>query len=668
MPRDIPVGNGNLLVAFDKNYILREFYFPHVGQESHTKGESFRFGVWVNGKFSWLPDGWQISMNYLDDTLVTNVELINTKLNIRIIANDLVDFHENIYVKKLSIENLSNEIQEVRVFLCHDFHIYGNDIGDTAVFRPEVNGLLHYKGERYFLMNACANNKCGIDQFATGNKEHGSLEGTWRDAEDGVLSRNPVAQGSVDSVIAIHLRLKPKGKDTCSYWICAGRNWEEVLILNKVIWEKTPELILKRTSDYWKLWVDKEELNYDLLPDKIAWLYKRSLLIMRTQIDNNGAIIAANDSEVIQFNRDTYSYMWPRDGAIVTYALDLAGYLVPSRNFFNFCLRVMEKEGYFLHKYTPCGALASTWHPWLKDKELQLPIQEDETALVIWALWKHYDIFRDIEFIRPLYKPLIKNGADFMLRYRDKKTKLPLPSHDLWEERYGIHTFTVGAVYGGLVAAANFTRAFGETEVSEKYSSGALEMRKSMDKFLYLQDEKRFARMINFKKDGKIEVDNTLDASLSGIFMFGAYDVNDEKVTNTMQQIYEKLWCKTDVGGIARYENDSYHRVSNDIPGNPWFVTTLWLAQYYIAQAKTKAELDKAIGIMEWVARHALPSGVLAEQVDPYTNEPISVSPLTWSHATFVIVAHEYLQKLLELEKCEMCGQSKYSKKRYFSR
>ena len=668
MPRNIPVGNGNLLVAFDHNYILREFYFPHVGQESHTKGEPFRFGVWVNGRFSWLPDGWQISMNYLEETLVTNVVLVNTQLNIRIIANDLVDFHENIYVKKLTVENLDNEPQEVRIFLSHDFHIYGNDIGDTAVFRPEVNGLLHYKGERYFLINACASNKCGIDQFATGNKEQRSLEGTWKDAEDGLLSRNPVAQGSVDSTIAVHLRLQPKAKDVCTYWICAGRNWEEVFVLNKIIWDKTPELILKRTSGYWKLWVNKEDLNYDLLPDKISWLYKKSLLIMRTQIDNNGAIVAGNDSDVVQFNRDTYSYVWPRDGALVAHALDLAGYLGLSRSFFDFCLRVMEKEGYFLHKYTPCGALASSWHPWLKENALQLPIQEDETALVIWALWKHYDIFRDIEFIRPFYKPLIKNAADFMLRYRDHKTKLPLPSYDLWEERYGVHTFTLGAVFGGLMAAANFTEAFGEIDLAKRYKDGALEIKEAMSEYLYLRKEKRFTRMINFRKDGEIEVDNILDASLCGIFMFGVYDVNNQKVTDTMQQVYEKLWCKTEVGGIARYENDPYYRVSDKVPGNPWFVTTLWLAQYYIARSKTKTELDKAIDIMEWVAAHALPSGVLAEQVNPYTNEPVSVSPLTWSHATFIIVVHEYLQKLLELEKCEMCGQSKYSKKRYFSR
>ena len=71
------MGNGNILVAFDKDYLLREFYFPHVGEESHTKGEPFRLGLWVNGKFSWVPDGWKIRKDYLDDTMVTDVELLS---------------------------------------------------------------------------------------------------------------------------------------------------------------------------------------------------------------------------------------------------------------------------------------------------------------------------------------------------------------------------------------------------------------------------------------------------------------------------------------------------------------------------------------------------------------------------------------------------------------
>ena len=35
----------------------------------------------------------------------------------------------------------------------------------------------------------------------------------------------------------------------------------------------------------------------------------------------------------------------------------------------------------------------------------------------------------------------------------------------------------------------------------------------------------------------------------------------------------------------------------------------------------------------------------MAEQVDPFTNAPLSVSPLTWSHAAFVSTVHEYLAR-----------------------
>jgi len=52
MPRDLPVGNGQVLVNFDSRYFLRDFYFPHVGQENQTLGHPNRFGVWVDGWFS----------------------------------------------------------------------------------------------------------------------------------------------------------------------------------------------------------------------------------------------------------------------------------------------------------------------------------------------------------------------------------------------------------------------------------------------------------------------------------------------------------------------------------------------------------------------------------------------------------------------------------------
>ena len=144
------------------------------------------------------------------------------------------------------------------------------------------------------------------------------------------------------------------------------------------------------------------------------------------------------------------------------------------------------------------------------------------------------------------------------------------------------------------------------------------------------------------------KLDMTVDAAMYSCFAFAGISTRDSKVKATMEAIKEKLWIKTDVGGLARYENDYYHQVSHDlanVPGNPWFICTMWLAQYDIANARHQEDLRDAVKILEWVADHALPSGALAEQVHPYTNEPLSVSPLTWSHATFVTCVLEYLDK-----------------------
>jgi len=85
------------------------------------------------------------------------------------------------------------------------------------------------------------------------------------------------------------------------------------------------------------------------------------------------------------------------------------------------------------------------------------------------------------------------------------------------------------------------------------------------------------------------------------------------------------------------------------VPGNPWFITTLWLADWYAVIAQEPEDLKPALKLLEWVASHALPSGVLAEQVNPYTNAPLSVSPLTWSHAAYIATVQSYLEAAARL-------------------
>ena len=117
MPRDIPLGNGSLLVNFDRTYQLRDIYWPHVGQENHTAGHPFRFGVWVDGAFRWVADeGWTRTLDYEDATLLSRVELRHPDLGVRLECRDAVDFHENLYLRRIEVHNESDRRREVRFF------------------------------------------------------------------------------------------------------------------------------------------------------------------------------------------------------------------------------------------------------------------------------------------------------------------------------------------------------------------------------------------------------------------------------------------------------------------------------------------------------------------------------------------------------------------------
>ncbi len=646
--RDIPVGNGSLLVTFDDKYQIRDVYFPHVGQENHSEGFPFRFGVWADGEFSWIyEDEWRRELKYLPETLVTDVGLTNEILGLRIVCNDTVSSHENIFLRRIRVENLFERQREVRVFLHQDFRIYENKVGDTAFYDPESLSLIHYKKHRYFLINTAPH----FEKFSTGRKAFREQEGTWRDAEDGVLSGGAKTEGSVDSTVQMNFTLAPKETYEFYYWIAAATSYEEACRLNAHILSRKPANFLAYTQNYWQAWVNKNDTDFDGLPENIVDFYKRSLLIINTQVDRDGAILAANDSDVTERATDHYSYLWTRDGAFVANALDLAGYVHLARNFFRICFDIVHRDGYFLQKYNSDGTVASGWHTsWdISGEKSQLPIQEDETALVVWALWEHYDRYRDLEFVHRMYPKLVVKCADFMVGFRHEETGLPAPSWNLWEDRRGIHTFTCASVVAGLKAAANFARLFAETDRAEVYETAADEITGAMREHLYSREKGRFMRALHFHSDDVYEPDWTIDASLFGTFYLGAFAADDEMVRNTMRAVEKNLWVNTEIGGVARFQNDGYVRVSEKTTGNPWFICTLWLADYRIAIAESKKDLRGALEILDWTTKRALASGVLAEQINPLNGEHISVSPLTWSHSTFVATTQNYLRKLSQI-------------------
>src|SRR5260370_1920503 len=577
MPRDLLIGNGPLVVAFDSRYRLADIYFPHVGQENHS-GSPFRFGVWADDKLSWVEgDDWQRRLTYLRETLVTDVDCVNEDLGLRLRCYDVVDADANIYLRKIVVRNLRSEPREVKLFFHHDFHLYGSANSDTAMFDPDSRSIIHYKSKRYFLMNIASDNAHGIEEFACGRSGIGDSEGTWRDAEDGKLSMNAIQQGAVDSTISISLSLEPNASATAFYWICAGVRYGDVLDLDRYVLQETPARLIARTASLWYTWVNKSGEDLRALPEEIIELYRRSILIIRAHCDRDGGIIAACDSDIEWGHNDHYSYVWPRDAAFVSDAVDRAGFPQVARQFLSYANDTISNSGYFLHKYTPDGSLAPSWNPWFRGGHKQLPIQEDETALIVWLLARPYDRNRDLDCVRAVYKRLVLQTTEFMIAFRDPKTGLPLPSFDIWEERQGVFTFTCSAVCAAMNAAAELASLFNEQERRERCLSVAAEIRDAMVRHLWIEDEGRFARGL-VARDVQIQLDRTIDASAFATFYLGVFPAESAMVEGTMRAIRDKLWIQTEAGGLARDENDAYQRaadVGSNISGDPCLICPL---------------------------------------------------------------------------------------------
>ncbi len=654
MSRPLVLGNGRILVALDGELSIRDFTFPFVGLLNHLSGHRIRIGVWCDGRFAWMSDsGWTRDLRYEADTLVTSARCEHRDMALSVTLSDCVLHRDDILLRRFVIRNHAAHDRDVRIFLSHDFHIAETDIGDTAFYNPYVDAVIHYKRDNYFLISGSGSNE-GIYQYTTGIKGFKGAEGTWRDAEDGVLSMNPVEQGSVDSTLSFRAAVPANGDGTVRSWICAGRTMAEVTILHNHLLRAGFDTLLEQTSNYWIAWTrsQSEASRLEALPIEAADLFRRSLLTIRTQIDNRGAIVAANDSDIMETARAHYSYMWPRDGALVAHALDRLRYQDITRRFFQFCSDALPPDRpALMHKYSADGSWGATWHPWKVGNQNEIPFQQDSTALVIWSLWQHYSRYRDLEFAEPLYRDLVVPAADFMVTYRDPATGLPLPSYDLWEERRGVNAYTCGTVFGALCAAAEFATLFHDPQ-AKAYAAAAEQVREGISAHLWDEGVSRFARRLIIDPDGSVERDLTVDAAVYGLFAFGAFAATDERIERTMRQTLSRLWVQTDIGGLARYENDYYFRRSEDtshVPGNPWIICTLWAAQYYIARAKEPRDLEAPLGLLMWATRRCTPSGVLPEQVHPYTGEHLSVAPLTWSHAEFVSTTLLYLDKLDEL-------------------
>ncbi|MEO7364250.1 MAG: glycoside hydrolase family 15 protein [Candidatus Saccharimonadales bacterium] len=631
MGRPVVLSNGQLFVGLDESGLVHDFYYPYVGLENLTNARSsqHKIGVWVDGQFSWTNDGsWSISVDFEDDALISGIEMHSDALQISLTLQDYIDPDYNALVRHITVLNRAENERDVRIFMHQVFQISRMGRADTAMYVPDDHYLLDYKGRYCLLIAGKWADDTDFDQYAVGNYAMEGKDGTFKDAEDGELSNNPVEHGGVDSVIRFQKRLPSMEPTTLDYWIVAAASQNDCQKIHNGFKTAPMEDRLLEARLFWSNWTLQTGVA---LPVENQRSLKHSLLIVKAHCDERGSVLASGDSSIFNYGRDYYCYCWPRDAAYALWPLIRLGHFEEARRFFSFARDTMHPDGYLLHKYQPDRAVGSTWHPLVHGRRKELAIQEDETASVLFMINEFYEASQDLTTVNALYHTFVAPCANFMTEFIDKQTGLPHASYDLWEEKFLTSTYTVSVVIAGLLAAAKLAMAVESPDDAAKWQKAAHAIRDKLD-LLYDADSGAFVKGYLLQDDGSLQYDKTMDiSSLYGVYMYSGMALDDPRLTSTASQAEQRILNTSPIGGVIRYEDDNYF-LTKPYKGNPWVVSTLWLAQYYAGVGA----LDKAQPLLQWALDRELPSGTLSEQYDPENGQLLSVVPLVWSHAEMI--------------------------------
>lgn len=640
MARPIVLGNGSMFVGLNEYGLVHDFYYPYVGLENLTTSRMsyHRIGIFVDEVFSWVDDGrWERSVDFRDSALISRISMQNNELGVRIEFEDYIDAQYDVFLRSIKMTNLSDRTREIRLFMHQVFQISPGGRADTAFYEPKDGYILDYKGRCCLLTYGQSESGTQFDQYSIGNFGIEGKEGTYKDAEDGMLSGNAIEHGGVDSVIGFTQFFEPKGSQRFDYWVVAADSQVTAERIHKTVLASTPYARLKMAEDYWKNWLQIAENSLEHVPEEDRVMIRKSLLIAKAHVDRRGGVIASGDSSIYNYGRDYYSYVWPRDGAYVFWPMVQLGYVDEPKRFFEFCRDVLNRDGYLMHKYQPDRAIGSSWHPLVHGDRAELAIQEDETAIVLVLLSEFLKANPgQEEFIRSLYGTLVSPAANFLESFFDTATNLPHASYDLWEEKFLTSSYTVATVYRALLSTSDIAARFGHPDDSLRWQTAAELIEKNLT-LLHSDDTKILHKGILLTRDDKTHQDDVLD--MSSLYGFDFFDVPaPEAIEATLAAVEERLLNSAPIGGVPRYEGDNYFQADPPYQGNPWFVTTLWLAQCYIKRGRT----DEARALLSWTLDRQMPSGVLSEQVNPTTGGLVGVAPLVWSHA-------EYIRTILQL-------------------
>lgn len=574
---------------------------------------------------------------YSEDTNVLNTEIENTYFNLKIKQTDFVSLKESVLIKRYTFEN-HNTIDLNTNFLIH------------SKLLSDENNMVGAKMCGNVLMQYCHNDV--VCMFSKNDILSHQLNDTEENIGSGVIQDKDYIGMSAKSAISYDLgTIKPGEKKSIEIfiYITPHEKKKEEDILQEVSNIRKIDVARQQSTveKYWRKYV-KEHTQIDLKEENTEYnkkfnkIYKRGILLFPLLTNqNSGGVSAAIEVDEKMEHCGRYSYCWPRDAVFITRAFDKINMKKETEKFYkNFCKNTQSKNGMWEQRFYTDGRLAPCWG-----------YQIDETASVIYGIYEHYLVTKDIKFLKETLK-MCENASKFLCIYMDnilgthdtsdivkneiektyhteERNKLPL-SYDLWEMNEGIHLYSLASIYGALKAMLGIYEKIEPEYTENRLKLEAIQklkakIQKNMDEIkkyisANLYDEGRKCLLRNVS-------DQKTDISMLGVTVpFGLFGAKEKTVQNTVEKI--NLTLRTYTGGYLRFEEDNYMGGRN-----PWPIATLWMAMYY----KEIGEMEKAQECINFVVNSANEHGFLAEQVSNETMEPAWVNGLAWSHAMFIL-------------------------------
>lgn len=531
----------------------------------------YKLGFVRENKVFWFSEAELINQYYDRNILYTKLKYEDTDILIR----DYILIDKNVLVRKIKFNQPTNLMVYSKLKSSPDKLISGMAVN---------NALIQYCQELY--ISSFSKNKIEKSQI---NNVQFVLRNADLKLEDYIgMSDNSAIMFEKEREITLYIALENELKKSF-------KTIEEIRATSE-------EELFQKTKDYWREYTEKY-LNKYITKNKFTNreidIIERTILMYALLSDKDtGAVLACPDIDEEFTKCGRYGYCWPRDALFINSALLELGLEELVEKFYSvWAEKTQLTNGLFEQRYYSNGQLAPSWG-----------IQIDETASIIIGIGNLKEPHK--------YKEVVMKATMGLIEFLDEKY-LSKECYDLWEERKGQHFYSTASIYKAL-------------KVSKEILKDVKECEFLITEIELILPEIKQAIINNFVENEKIIRsidDETSDIStIAGCVPFEIFECDDQIVKNTVEEIEKKL--KTKNGGYLRYSSDIY------IGGNPWIISSLWLAMYYYKAGNIK----RAEELYNWVTNHSDEKGFLPEQIDDATGKTAWITGLSWSHALYIIV------------------------------